>query len=191
MDFEEYLRCATRAQDQFFQDKIARSASMASLGPKALQSAARAKEAGGPPDLRELQGSGSRRFLDQPAPQSAKRRESSADKYGQKLQMLNLMGEPDHNRNTSMPTGLANSGVRARERGGPTNQATEPRAPAQPQQNVWTQMSINCIMNCGAFSSDQMLSQLNERIFNLTQSAIIKQATAMAELEHLHNGIHL
>ena len=52
-------------------------------------------------------------------------------------------------------------------------------------------MSINCIMNCGAFSSDQMLTALNERAFNLTQSAIIKQATAMAELEHLHNGIHL
>lgn len=68
MDFDEYLRCATRAQDQFFQDRIARSASMASLGPKGLQSAARAKETGGPPDLRELQGSGSRRFLDQTAP---------------------------------------------------------------------------------------------------------------------------
>lgn len=39
-----------------------------------------------------------------------------------------------------------------------------------PKQNqiTWTQMSINCIMNSGAFSSDEMLNALNERAFGLT-----------------------
>lgn len=163
---------------------------MASLNPKGLQSAARAKESGGPPDLRELQGSGSRRFLDQAAPQS-KRRESSADKYGQKLQMLNLMPDAEHNARTgTMP--LGSSAARQRERGAPNLQVPEPRpTPTLPQQNQWTQMSINCIMNCGVFSSDQMLTILNERSFNLSQSAIIKQANALAEIDNPHNGINL
>ena len=101
--------------------------------------------------------------------------------------MLNLMPDADHNtRAGAMPLGA--SAVRQRERGGPNMQVA---SATLPQQNVWTQMSINCIMNCGVFSSDQMLQILNERAFNLTQSAIIKQATAMAELEHQHNGIHL
>ena len=104
--------------------------------------------------------------------------------------MLNLMPDADHNtRMGTMP--LGNSAVRQRERGGPNIQVPEPRSAVLPQQNVWTQMSINCIMNCGVFSSDQMLTILNERAFNLSQSAIIKQATAAAELDHLHNGIHL
>lgn len=64
IDFEEYIRCTSRAQDQFFQDKIARSASMNSLNPRGLQSVVRANENTTGPDLRELQPSGSRRFLD-------------------------------------------------------------------------------------------------------------------------------
>lgn len=45
-------------------------------------------------------------------------------------------------------------------------------------------------MNCGVFSSDQMLNVLNERALNLTQSAIIKQANAIDD-DNLHNGIHI
>lgn len=41
---------------------------------------------------------------------------------------------------------------------------TTPKHP----QTTWTQMSINCIMNSGAFSSDEMLNSLNERAFGLT-----------------------
>ena len=52
-------------------------------------------------------------------------------------------------------------------------------------------MSINCIMKCGIFSSDQMLTNLNERAFALTQSAIIKQASGIAEHANPHNGINL
>lgn len=60
---------------------------------------------------------------------------------------------------------------------------------SQPHQSVWTQMSINSIMNCSVFSSDQMLSQLNQRALCLEQSAIIKQANAIDD--NLDNGINI
>jgi hypothetical protein len=41
----------------------------------------------------------------------------------------------------------------------------------------WTQMSINCIMNCGAFSSDQMTRTINKRAFGLVDCPIIKKVT--------------
>ena len=86
---------------------------------------------------------------------------------------------------------LVNSNVRKQERGGgPGMQAAEPRpGNSQPQQSVWTQMSINSIMNCSAFSSDQMLGLLNQRSFCLEQSAIIKQANAIDD--NLDNGINI
>lgn len=175
---------------------------MASLNPKGVSSAARLQESSGPPDLRELQGSASRRFLEQSNPQ-IKKRESSADEYGQKLQMLNFIPDSDEKaRLGSLPPGVGSgASSRQRERGGSNlqtfAQAPEPRSatpyiPAGlPHQNAWTQMSINCIMKCGIFSSDQMLTNLNERAFALTQSAIIKQASGIAEHANLHNGINL
>lgn len=53
-------------------------------------------------------------------------------------------------------------------------------------------MSINCIMNSGAFSSDEMLNNLNERAFGLQAEAIIKVASAGLEsnIDPL-NGINL
>ena len=47
-----------------------------------------------------------------------------------------------------------------------------------PSSTNWTQMSINCIVNSGPFSSDTMLNALNERAFNLASEAIIKEANA-------------
>lgn len=46
----------------------------------------------------------------------------------------------------------------------------------------WTQMSINCIMNCGEFSSDQMTKTMNERAFGLVDSPIIKKVTEAEEV---------
>ena len=57
-------------------------------------------------------------------------------------------------------------------------------------QQAWTQMSINCIMNSGAFSSDQMVNVLNEKTFGLQHSAIIKEASGNLAIDPL-NGINL
>ena len=85
---------------------------MNSLNPRGLQSVARANENPTGPDLRELQPSGSRRFLDQ-ANKQGKRRESSADKYTQKIQMLNLMPDTEQNmRGATNTQGFGNSNVR-------------------------------------------------------------------------------
>lgn len=85
---------------------------MNSLNPRGLQSVARANENATGPDLRELQPSGSRRFLDQ-ANKQVKRRESSADKYTQKLQMVNLMPETEQNvRGAPNTQNFGNSNVR-------------------------------------------------------------------------------
>ena len=54
IDFEEYVSCTAKAQDQFFKDKLARSASMTSLNPRGLQSVQRANENAVGPDIREL-----------------------------------------------------------------------------------------------------------------------------------------
>ena len=51
---------------------------------------------------------------------------------------------------------------------------TTTQAPAD-HERAWTQMSLNCLMNCGPFSSDQMLDTLNKRIFNLEEVAIVKK----------------
>jgi hypothetical protein len=47
-------------------------------------------------------------------------------------------------------------------------------------------------MNSAIFSSDEMLNQLNERAFNLSQEAIVKEANAanMDSIDPL-NGINL
>ena len=92
--------------------------------------------------------------------------------------MLNLMPEGDQNNSKAMPHNIGASN-RKQERGGPNLPNPDARPGNIASQNLWTQMSINCLMNCGVFSSDQMLNALNERAFNLSQSAIIKQANAM------------
>mmetsp|Transcript_10057 Transcript_10057/g.16944 ORF Transcript_10057/g.16944 Transcript_10057/m.16944 type:complete len:408 (-) Transcript_10057:30-1253(-) len=58
----------------------------------------------------------------------------------------------------------------------PSKLAPQHSKNAAPQQNnfLWTQMSINCLMNSSQFSSDLMTQNLNERAFGLEEASIVK-----------------
>jgi hypothetical protein len=51
-------------------------------------------------------------------------------------------------------------------------------------------MSINSILNCGPYSSDQMIDTLNKRVFKLSQASIIKEISPNEEFNP-NNGINL
>lgn len=50
-------------------------------------------------------------------------------------------------------------------------------------------MSLNCLTNCGSFSSDNMMIELNERTFKLSHAAIIKGVSGNTDQIDPYNGI--
>jgi len=81
------------------------------------------------------------------------------------------------------PAPASGSGQKTKDRGG--------GLPSQVAWQAWTQMSINCMMNCGPFASDQMLAALNERVLGLSRAAIVKEVGSNVENIDPLNGINL
>lgn len=66
----------------------------------------------------------------------------------------------------------------------------QPKPSFHSDQVSWTQMSLNSIMNCGPYSSDQMIDTLNKRMFGLSETAIVKEISPDVDFDPL-NGINL